>query len=109
MQALLIITGRSVRRVKRTGSFCPDRHRMKSVSVDSQTDSSASADASSDPSTSAQQEGTLSPSSGTTFTDNSDDSLDNLLNQVQTLLPQDNGTWSVYVCNLSLDSERSDQ
>lgn len=73
-------------------------------SVDSQTDSSASADASSDPSTSAQQEGTLSPSSGTTFTDNSDDSLDNLLNQVQTLLPQDNGTWSVYVCNLSLDS-----
>lgn len=74
-------------------------------SVDSQTDSSASADASSDPSTSAQQEGTLSPSSGTTFTDNSDDSLDNLLNQVQTLLPQDNGTWSVYVCNLSLDSD----
>lgn len=73
--------------------------------VDSQTDSSASADASSDPSTSAQQEGTLSPSSGTTFTDNSDDSLDNLLNQVQTLLPQDNGTWSVYVCNLSLDSD----
>ena len=74
-------------------------------SVDSQTDSSASADASSNPSTSAQQEGTLSPSSGTTFTDNSDDSLDNLLNQVQTLLPQDNGTWSVYVCNLSLDSD----
>lgn len=74
-------------------------------SVDSQTDSSASANASSDPSTSAQQEGTLSPSSGTTFTDNSDDSLDNLLNQVQTLLPQDNGTWSVYVCNLSLDSD----
>lgn len=74
-------------------------------SVDSQTDSSASADASSDPSTSAQQEGTLSPSNGTTFTDNSDDSLDNLLNQVQTLLPQDNGTWSVYVCNLSLDSD----
>lgn len=74
-------------------------------SVDSQTNSSASADASSDPSTSAQQEGTLSPSSGTTFTDNSDDSLDNLLNQVQTLLPQDNGTWSVYVCNLSLDSD----
>ena len=77
---------------------------MKSV-IDSHTDYSASADASSDPSTSAQQEGTLSPSSGTTFTDNSDDSLDNLLNQVQTLLPQDNGTWSVYVCNLSLDSD----
>lgn len=53
---------------------------------------------------SSAQEGMLSPSSSTTFTDNTDTSMDNLLNQVQTLLPQNNGTWSVYVCNLSLDS-----
>lgn len=30
-----------------------------------------------------------------------DSSMDNLLNQVQSLLPTDNGTWSVYVCNLA--------
>ena len=30
--------------------------------------------------------------------------MDNLLNQVQSLLPADNGTWSVYVCNLLKDS-----
>ena len=74
----------------------------ESSSADVQASSSESTEASSD---STQQEGTLSPSSDTTFTDNSDDSLDNLLNQVQALLPQDNGTWSVYVCNLSLDSD----
>lgn len=51
---------------------------------------------------SSQEEGTLSPSSGSsTFTDNSDSSMDNLLNQVQSLLPSGNGTWSVYVCNLA--------
>lgn len=54
---------------------------------------------------SSQEEGTLSPSSNTTFTDNTDSSMDALLNQVQTLLPQDNGTWSVYVCNLLKDSD----
>lgn len=53
----------------------------------------------------SEQEGTLSPSSGTTFTDNTDSSMDNLLNQVQSLLPTDNGTWSVYVCNLLKDSD----
>lgn len=77
----------------------------ESSSADVQASSSESTEASSDSTASTQQEGTLSPSSGTTFTDNSDDSLDNLLNQVQALLPQDNGTWSVYVCNLSLDSD----
>lgn len=30
--------------------------------------------------------------------------MDSLLSQVKTLLPQDNGTWSVYVCNLLKDS-----
>lgn len=53
----------------------------------------------------SQEEGTLSPSSNATFTDNTDSSMDALLNQVQTLLPQDNGTWSVYVCNLLKDSD----
>ena len=53
----------------------------------------------------SQEEGTLSPSNNTTFTDNTDSSMDALLNQVQTLLPQDNGTWSVYVCNLLKDSD----
>ena len=77
----------------------------ESSSSASQEDSSTSGSASSESADSAQQEGTLSPSSSTTFTDNSDDSLANLLNQVQTLLPQDNGSWSVYVCNLSLDSD----
>ena len=57
------------------------------------------------PSDSTQQEGTLSPSSNTTFTDITDSSMDNLLNQVQSLLPADNGTWSVYVCNLLKDSD----
>ena len=56
----------------------------------------------------SQEEGTLSPSSGSsTFTDNSDSSMDNLLNQVQSLLPSGNGTWSVYVCNLAKNTEGS--
>ena len=51
------------------------------------------------------EEGTLSPSSNATFTDNTDSSMDTLLNQVQSILPQNNGTWSVYVCNLLKNSE----
>lgn len=50
-------------------------------------------------------EGTLSPSNGTTFTNNTDESMDQLLSQVEQLLPQDNGTWSVYVCNLLKKSD----
>lgn len=71
------------------------------------TDTSAASDSSGskDSSSSTQEEGTLSPSSGSTFTDNSDSSMDNLLNQVQSLLPTDNGTWSVYVCNLAKNTE----
>lgn len=45
------------------------------------------------------------PHPASTFTDNSDSSMDNLLNQVQSLLPTDNGTWSVYVCNLAKNTE----
>ena len=59
-----------------------------------------------------QQQTTENESSGSnessavneTFTDNSDNSMDSLLSQVKALLPQDNGTWSVYVCNLLKDS-----
>lgn len=54
----------------------------------------------------SQEEGMLSPSNGMTFTDNTDSSMDNLLAQIQTYnLPQGNGTWSVYVCNLLKNSE----
>lgn len=54
-----------------------------------------------------QEEGILSPSNGTTFTENQDPSMDQLLSQVEQLLPQGNGNWSVYVCNLLKGSEGS--
>ena len=73
------------------------------VSSDEQTESQ---DHSSQTETS-QEEGMLSPSSGNSFTDNTDESLDSLLSQITTLLPQDNGNWSVYVCNLAKGSEGS--
>jgi beta-lactamase class A len=53
----------------------------------------------------SQEEGTLSPSHASSFTDSTDESLDNLLSQLKPLLPQDNGTWSVYVCNLMKNTE----
>lgn len=71
---------------------------QQASAVQNSADESESSDTS-------QEEGTLSPSNNTTFTDNTDSSMDALLNQVQTLLPQDNGTWSVYVCNLLKDSD----
>lgn len=54
-----------------------------------------------------QEEGMLSPSSGKnqTFTNNTDNSMDSLLVQIEPLLPQNNGTWSVYVCNLKKGTE----
>ena len=53
-----------------------------------------------------QEEGTLSPShDASSFTDSADESLDNLLSQLEPLLPQNNGTWSVYVCNLMKNTE----
>ena len=53
-----------------------------------------------------QGEGTLSPShDASSFTDSADGSLDNLLSQLEPLLPQNNGTWSVYVCNLMKNTE----
>ena len=48
------------------------------------------------------EEGTLSPSRGSFFTEmtDTDEELEILLTQVGSLLPTDNGTWSVYICNL---------
>ena len=52
------------------------------------------------------EEVTLSPShDASSFTDSADESLDNLLSQLEPLLPQNNGTWSVYVCNLMKNTE----
>ncbi|MCD7868435.1 MAG: class A beta-lactamase-related serine hydrolase [Clostridiales bacterium] len=54
------------------------------------------------------EEGTLSPSTETSaFSDVSDGELDSLMNQINALLPTDNGSWSVYVCNLASDSSAS--
>ena len=49
----------------------------------------------------AQEEGTISPSHSQSEAESStDESMNNLLSQIQPLLPQNNGSWSVYVCNL---------
>lgn len=81
------------------------REQESSVQTTAGETTAAAQSESPEPAPGSEQEGTLSPSSGTTFTDNTDSSMDNLLNQVQSLLPTDNGTWSVYVCNLLKDSD----
>ena len=81
------------------------REQESSVQTTTGETTAATQSESPEPAPGSEQEGTLSPSSGTTFTDNTDSSMDNLLNQVQSLLPTDNGTWSVYVCNLLKDSD----
>lgn len=81
------------------------REQESSVQTATGETTAAAQSESPEPAPRSEQEGTLSPSSGTTFTDNTDSSMDNLLNQVQSLLPTDNGTWSVYVCNLLKDSD----
>ena len=50
-----------------------------------------------------QEEGTISPSHSSESS--TDESLNNLLSQIEPLLPQNNGTWSVYVCNLMKNTE----
>ena len=60
--------------------------------------------------TDTQEEGIISPSHSSaaeniSTTDSTDESLNNLLSQIKTLLPQDNGNWSVYVCNLMKNTE----
>ena len=62
-------------------------------SNDSETDSSV------DSSQDVQEEGTISPSHSSESS--TDESLNSLLSQIKPLLPQNNGTWSVYVCNRS--------
>ena len=52
---------------------------------------------------SEQEEGTLSPSHSSDSS--SDESMNSLLSQIEPLLPQNNGTWSVYVCNLMKNTE----
>lgn len=54
---------------------------------------------------SEQEEGIISPNKGDSFTENSDSDMDNLLTQINQLLPQNNGNWAVYVCNLQNGSE----
>ena len=81
------------------------REQESSVQTATGETTAAAQSESPEPAPGSEQEGTLSPSSGTTFTDNTDSSMDNLLNQVQSLLPTDNGTWSVYVCKLLKDSD----
>lgn len=81
------------------------REQESSVQTATGETTAAAQSESPEPAPGSEQEGTLSPSSGATFTDNTDSSMDNLLNQVQSLLPTDNGTWSVYVCNLLKDSD----
>lgn len=50
-----------------------------------------------------QEEGTLSPSHSSDSS--SDESMNSLLSQIEPLLPQNNGIWSVYVCNLMKNTE----
>ena len=52
---------------------------------------------------SSQEEGTISPSHSSESS--TDESLNSLLSQIEPLLPQNNGTWSVYVCNLMKNTE----
>lgn len=69
----------------------------------SSTGESSADDSSTDTVQNDQEEGTLSPSHASNSS--SDESMDSLLSQLEPLLPQNNGTWSVYVCNLMKDTE----
>lgn len=60
---------------------------------------------SADDESSEPEEGMISPNKGDSFTENTDADMDNLLTQINQLLPQNNGNWSVYVCNLQNGSE----
>lgn len=51
-------------------------------------------------------DGTISPSHGSSAFDNkSDEKMDTLITQVRSQLPGSNGSWSVYICDLSGGSE----
>ena len=54
----------------------------------------------------ASGEGTISPSHGSSaFDDRSDEALNTVTTQVEASLPTDNGSWSVYICDLSSGTE----
>ena len=73
------------------------------TSLKEQSASSETAEPAPDSST-IQEEGTISPSHSEPTT-STDDSMNSLLSQIQPLLPQNNGSWSVYVCNLIKNTE----
>lgn len=75
----------------------------KLTSLKEQSASSETAEPAPD-SSSIQEEGTISPSHSEPTT-STDDSMNSLLSQIQPLLPQNNGSWSVYVCNLIKNTE----
>ena len=53
-------------------------------------------------------DGTISPSHGSSAFDNrSDEKMDTLITQINSQLPTANGSWSVYICDLSGGSEAS--
>lgn len=53
-----------------------------------------------------EEDGAISPSKGSSVFDNkADQTMDNLLSQIRSLLPSSNGSWSVYICDLSGGSE----
>ena len=71
--------------------------------LDSQLTSPESSDSTDSSSQETQEDGTISPSHSDSSA--TDESLNNLLSQIQPLLPQNNGSWSVYVCNLMKNTE----
>lgn len=73
------------------------------TSLKEQSASSETAEPAPD-SSNIQEEGTISPSHSEPTT-STDDSMNSLLSQIQPLLPQNNGSWSVYVCNLIKNTE----
>ena len=73
------------------------------TSLKEQSASSETAEPAPD-SSNVQEEGTISPSHSEPTT-STDDSMNSLLSQIQPLLPQNNGSWSVYVCNLIKNTE----
>lgn len=54
----------------------------------------------------SEDDGTISPSHGSSAFDNkSDEKMDTLIAQIQSQLPGSNGSWSVYICDLADGSE----
>lgn len=81
----------------------PDESSQPSEAPADQPDSSASpADT---PETNA-EDGAISPSQGNSVFDNkADQTMEDLLAQIRLALPASNGSWSVYICDLSGGSE----